>query len=179
MNRPKFSERSYYVFGDQTTFITQNGTQGGVSLFTVDEEQEDDFDSVSEYDRDSNNYAPMSFPPPPLPQSTASMPPMSMGMPPTVASNQAPGLPFGGQPNNMNYHHHHHHHHNHHAGGKIYSNVGIGGPSSLEPHSHGTAGSGNNNNNYHSSSSSNVTSNSTSTTSQNTTTASSATAIGM
>lgn len=137
------------MFGDQSTFITQNGTQGGGTLFTVDEEREDDFDSVSEYDRDSNNYAPMSFPPPQAPPSIGS-------------SSQPPGLTFGPPPSSL---------HSHQP--KIYSNVvvgGIGGP--------GSSGDMNPPN-YHSSSSSNVTSNSTSTTSQNTTATTSNSQIGI
>jgi hypothetical protein len=106
----RFSEQCYYVFGDHTTFLTQNGTQGGATLFTLNEESEADFDSVSDFDRDSNLYAPMSFPQPP------------------------PGLHFANQ---QQQHHHQHHQHNmmqtHQP--KIYSNMGlgIGGPVGLGP----------------------------------------------
>lgn len=151
-----FSERSYYVFGDQSTFLAlaQNGTKNQGTLFTVDEERDGDFDSVSEYDRDSNNYAPMSFPPPPPPPQQSQQ-----------QQQQPPGLTFA-NPHNL---------HSHQP--KIYSNVvvGIGGPASEM-----MQGSSNNNGNYHhSSSSSNVTSNSTSTTSQNTTATTSTSALGI
>jgi hypothetical protein len=150
-----FSERSYYVFGDQTTFITQNGTQGQGTLFTVDEERDGDFDSVSEYERD---YAPMTFAPhqQQLPSSAAS----------AASSQQPPGLTFGiSNSNNVLLHSHQ---------PKIYSNVGIGGPASDMLHHQPS----NNGNYHHSSSSSNVTSNSTSTTSQNTTATTSTSALG-
>lgn len=104
----RFSEQCYYVFGDHTTFLTQNGTQGGATLFTLNEESEADFDSVSDFDRDSNLYAPMSFPQPP------------------------PGLHFA----NQQQHHHQHHQHNMQSHQpKIYSNMGlgIGGPVGLGP----------------------------------------------
>lgn len=69
VNKVRFSEQCYYVFGDfnQSTLnsqmMTMNGGGGG-NLFTLNEENELDFDSVSELDRDAV-YAPMNFPPPP------------------------------------------------------------------------------------------------------------------
>lgn len=61
VNKMRFSEQCYYVFGDfnQNSQLGQNGQ----TLFTLNEESEADFDSVSEFDRDTL-YAPMNFPPP-------------------------------------------------------------------------------------------------------------------
>ena len=72
VNKVRFSEQCYYIFGDfnQSTLNSQlfmNGGPGG-NLFTLNEESEVDFDSVSELDRDTL-YAPMNFPPPPVPGS--------------------------------------------------------------------------------------------------------------
>ncbi len=70
VNKVRFSEQCYYIFGDfnQSTLnsqmMTMNGGNGGGNLFTLNEENELDFDSVSELDRDTM-YAPMNFPPPP------------------------------------------------------------------------------------------------------------------
>lgn len=71
VNKVRFSEQCYYVFGDfnQSTinsqiFMNNNGglmAQNG-NLFTLNEESEADFDSVSELDRDTL-YAPMNYPP--------------------------------------------------------------------------------------------------------------------
>lgn len=63
VNKMRFSEQCYYVFGDRS-MVGANGTTNNGSLFTLNEESEVDIDSVSEFDRDSNLYAPMSFPPP-------------------------------------------------------------------------------------------------------------------
>jgi hypothetical protein len=46
VNKMRFSEQCYYVFGDASV------TSGSGTLFTLNEESED-FDSVSEYDRDT------------------------------------------------------------------------------------------------------------------------------
>ena len=67
----RFSEQCYYIFGDfnQSTINSQlfmNNNNGLImqngNLFTLNEESEADFDSVSELDRDTL-YAPMNFPP--------------------------------------------------------------------------------------------------------------------
>ncbi|CAF0930040.1 unnamed protein product [Brachionus calyciflorus] len=60
VNKMRFSEQCYYVFGD---FNQNSQLQNGQTLFTLNEESEADFDSVSEFDRDTL-YAPMNFPPP-------------------------------------------------------------------------------------------------------------------
>lgn len=60
VNKMRFSEQCYYVFGD---FSQNSQCQNGQTLFTLNEESEADFDSVSEFDRDTL-YAPMNFPPP-------------------------------------------------------------------------------------------------------------------
>jgi len=65
VNKVRFSEQSYYIFGDfaaaNGTLMTMNGGQGGQgNLFTLNEESEVDFDSVSELDRDAI-YAPMNY----------------------------------------------------------------------------------------------------------------------
>jgi hypothetical protein len=69
VNKIRFSEQCYYIFGDfnQSTLNSQlfMNQMGGGNLFTLNEESEADFDSVSELDRDTL-YAPMNFPPPPL-----------------------------------------------------------------------------------------------------------------
>lgn len=57
VNKLRFSEQCYYIFGDQSTWNTQ--LYSG-NLFTLNEESEADFDSVSEIDRDSI-YAPMNY----------------------------------------------------------------------------------------------------------------------
>ena len=59
VNKMRFSEQCYYVFGD----FNQTHCQNGQTLFTLNEESEADFDSVSDFDRDTL-YAPMNFPPP-------------------------------------------------------------------------------------------------------------------
>ncbi len=67
VNKVRFSEQCYYIFGDfnQSTLNSQMMTMNGAgNLFTLNEENELDFDSVSELDRDAM-YAPMNFPPPP------------------------------------------------------------------------------------------------------------------
>ena len=68
VNKVRFSEQCYYIFGDfnQSTLNSQMMTMNGGAgnLFTLNEEKELDFDSVSELDRDTM-YAPMNFPPPP------------------------------------------------------------------------------------------------------------------
>lgn len=65
VNKMRFSEQCYYIFGDfnQSTLNSQLNGQNGQTLFTLNEESEADFDSVSEFDRDTL-YAPMNFPPP-------------------------------------------------------------------------------------------------------------------
>ena len=67
VNKIRFSEQCYYIFGDfnQNSQMGGPGMPGG-NLFTLNEESEVDFDSVSELDRDTI-YSPMSFPPPPPP----------------------------------------------------------------------------------------------------------------
>ncbi|RNA38516.1 segment polarity dishevelled -like protein [Brachionus plicatilis] len=60
VNKMRFSEQCYYVFGD---FNQTNQFQNGQTLFTLNEESEADFDSVSEFERDTL-YAHMTFPPP-------------------------------------------------------------------------------------------------------------------
>lgn len=69
VNKVRFSEQCYYIFGDfnQSTLnsqlMTMNGGgigMGGGNLFTLNEESEVDFDSVSELDRDTL-YAPMNY----------------------------------------------------------------------------------------------------------------------
>ena len=65
VNKVRFSEQCYYIFGDfavaNGTLMTMNGGQAGQgNLFTLNEESEVDFDSVSELDRDTM-YAPMSY----------------------------------------------------------------------------------------------------------------------
>lgn len=69
VNKVRFSEQCYYIFGDfnQSTINSQlmamNGGgmgMGGGNLFTLNEESEVDFDSVSELDRDTL-YAPMNY----------------------------------------------------------------------------------------------------------------------
>ena len=64
VNKIRFSEQCYYVFGDfnQNSQMGGPGMPGG-NLFTLNEESEVDFDSVSELDRDTI-YSPMNFPPP-------------------------------------------------------------------------------------------------------------------
>jgi hypothetical protein len=67
VHKLRFSEQCYYVFGDLNhSAITNNSTQvNGTSnnhLFTLNEESETDFDSVSELDRDTL-YMPVNFPP--------------------------------------------------------------------------------------------------------------------
>jgi hypothetical protein len=68
VNKVRFSEQCYYIFGDfnQSTLNSQlmsmNGGAGvgAGNLFTLNEESEVDFDSVSELDRDTL-YAPMNY----------------------------------------------------------------------------------------------------------------------
>lgn len=68
VNKVRFSEQCYYIFGDfnQSTINSQlmsmNGAAAGMggNLFTLNEESEVDFDSVSELDRDTL-YAPMNY----------------------------------------------------------------------------------------------------------------------
>ena len=74
VNKVRFSEQCYYIFGDfnQSTLnsqmMTMNGGGGvgcggmGGNLFTLNEESEVDFDSVSELDRDTL-YVPMNYQP--------------------------------------------------------------------------------------------------------------------
>jgi hypothetical protein len=56
VNKNRFSEQCYYVFGDfnQSTLNSQCGI--GPTLGTVNEESENDFDSVSEYNERENYY---------------------------------------------------------------------------------------------------------------------------
>jgi hypothetical protein len=144
VNKMRFTEQCYYIFGDfnQSTLNSQmHGIGGALScntLGTVNEESETDFDSISEYDRD--NYY---------------MPHMNLLMNPQQQPFlQPPGAAYKQQQqiNSNNYQ-------IYQPSSKImYSNMnglGIGGPP--PPPS------------YMSSSSSNATSNSTSTTSNNTT----------
>jgi hypothetical protein len=148
VNKVRFSEQCYYVFGDfnQSTINSQlfmNNNAGGLimqngNLFTLNEESEADFDSVSELDRDTL-YAPMNYP--------------------SGKNSLLPGSYNNNNNNNNNGNLYHHQQYQKH-----YSNLnGIGGPP--PPPS------------YMSSSSSNATSNSTSTTSNNTTTQTIATSI--
>ena len=59
VNKIRFSEQCYYIFGE---FNGQHGC--GANLFTLNEESED-FDSVSELDRDTMGHQMKSMPPPP------------------------------------------------------------------------------------------------------------------
>jgi hypothetical protein len=67
VHKLRFSEQCYYVFGDLNhSALTNNSTQvNGTTnnhLFTLNEESETDFDSVSELGRDTL-YMPVNFPP--------------------------------------------------------------------------------------------------------------------
>lgn len=68
VNKVRFSEQCYYIFGDfsqsalNSQMMGMNGGMGmsGGNLFTLNEESEVDFDSVSELDRDTL-YAPINY----------------------------------------------------------------------------------------------------------------------
>jgi hypothetical protein len=112
VNKMRFSEQCYYVFGDASI------TGGNGTLFTLNEESED-FDSVSEYDRDTlcsgimgpmqpHHRAHMMPPPPPSYLSSSS----STSVSSCTGASTTSGIVSQTENNFRLYYQPHHHHHN-------------------------------------------------------------------